>query len=116
MRKFALVAMAVLLATAATVSAQMANQPEPGTITMTDNGARQAEMTVVGKIKEIDIANRMLTLEDGTRFTLPPSLEYSSFPRTGDQVDVTYDEQGAEKTVRWIDVQAGGNSKSGSSD
>jgi hypothetical protein len=116
MRKFALVAMVVLLAAATSASAQMADQPEPGTITMTENGAHQEAVSVVGKIKEIDLTNRVLTLDDGTQFTLPDSLEYSSFPRTGDQVDVTYGEQGMQKTVRWIDVQAGGNSKSGSSD
>jgi hypothetical protein len=114
MRKFVVVAMVVLLATATSSYAQMANQPEPGTITMTDNGARQEAVTVVGKIKEIDLANRMLTLDDGTQFALPESLEYTSFPRTGDQVGVTYGEQGAQKTVRWIDVEVGGNSNSGS--
>ncbi len=116
LRKFLLVAIVVLLATATSVYAQMANQPEPGSIAMTENGAHQDAVTVVGKIKEIDLANRMLTLDDGTQFTLPEALEYSSFPRTGDQVEVTYGEQGMQKTVRWIDVEPGGNSHSGSGD
>ena len=112
MRKFVVVAMVVLLATATTAYSQMADQPAPGTITMSENGVHQAETTVVGKIKEIDLANRMLTLDDGTQFMLPGTLEYSSFPRTGDQVEVTFDEQGGQKAVRWIDVENGGNSHS----
>jgi hypothetical protein len=45
------------------------------------------------------------------QFTLAPSLEYTSAPTIGQEVQVTYSEQGGQKVARIIDV-GGANSPS----
>ena len=48
--------------------------------------------------------NGPLTLDTGMQFTLAPSLEYTSAPAIGQEVQVTYSEQGGQKVARIIDV------------
>jgi hypothetical protein len=59
---------------------------------------------VTGTITNLDFAHRTLTLNDGESFTLPASLEYSSLPAIGQEVEVTFAEQNGQNVVRWIDL------------
>jgi hypothetical protein len=72
--------------------------------------SQQAELTVDGKITDLDFAHRTLTLDDGEQFALPESLEYTSLPRIGQAVEVTFAEQNGHKVVRWIDLDDTGHS------
>jgi hypothetical protein len=112
MKKLAIATGFALLVAAAAASAQMSDlSSQGGTAAMTGTGS-QPETTVVGKIKEFDLANRTLLLEDGTQLTLPESFEYTSFPAVGQEVEVTFDAQDPQKVIRSIDVNSGGNSGS----
>ena len=92
--------------------AQMGNPSNPeAPITVTDGN--QPELTIVGKIKELDLANGSMTLQDGTQFNLPPSFQYTSFPAVGEEVEVTFDVHGGQKVVRFIDQNDTGNSGHG---
>jgi len=66
--------------------------------------SQQAALMVTGTITNLDFAHRTLTLNDGESFTLPASLEYSSLPAIGQEVEVTFAEQNGQNVVRWIDL------------
>jgi hypothetical protein len=103
MNKLFVITMWVLLLAAMPAFAQTADQiGQPGN--MPDNGYHQTEMLAVGKITAIDLAHGTLTLDNGTQFRLPPSFEYTSFPALGQEVQVTYGEQGGQKIAHIIDV------------
>ena len=70
----------------------------------------QAGSLVTGKITELDLANGTMTLDNWQRFTLRPSLEYTSLPMLGQAVEVTFAEQNGQKVVRQIDPDDTGNS------
>jgi hypothetical protein len=90
--------------------AQTAAQPtEPGN--MPEGGYHQTEMSVTGRITELDLSGGTVTLDNGTQFTLAPSLQFTSFPAVGQDVEVLYDEQGGKPVARSIDQSVrGGNS------
>ena len=51
-----------------------------------------------------------MTLDNGTQFTLAPSLQFTSFPAVGQDVEVLYGEQGGKRVARSIDQSVrGGN-------
>jgi hypothetical protein len=111
MKTSRIVIVAVLLLAGAPVFAQTAAQPvEPGTINMPEGGVHQAEMSVTGRITELDLSAGTVTLDNGTEFTLAPSLQFTSFPALGQDVEVLYDEQGGKRVARSIDQSGhGGN-------
>ena len=110
MGKFTVVTVLAVLLLTTQAFAQMAGQSsEPGTITMSESGYHQKEMLAAGKIAEIDLANGTVTLDTGTQFTLAPSLQYTSFPALGQEVQVTYSEQDGKKVARVIDVESSGS-------
>jgi hypothetical protein len=98
--------LAVLLLTAPAF-AQMSTPSTPGN--MPESGLHQKEMLETGRITEIDLANGTVTLDTGTRFTLAPSLQYTSFPALGQEVQVTYSEESGQKVARIIDVGGAGS-------
>jgi len=116
MKKFALVALAAIALMAAPAYAQMqaADQTASQSAAMPDNGYHQNEMTVVGKIASIDFSQGTLTLDNGMQFTLPQSFQFTSSPQVGQDVQVTYDQQGGLDVIRVIDV-GGTNSHTGTS-
>ena len=103
------VVVAVLLA-GTPAFAQMAAPPDqPGN--MPESGVHQTEMTVMGKITELDLAGGTVTLDNGTQFTLAPSLQFTSAPAVGQDVEVQYGEQGGQRVARSVDQSVrGGNS------
>ena len=115
MKTSRVVVVVVLLLTGISAFAPMAAQPaEPGTINMPEGGVHQSEMTVIGKITELDLAGGTVTLDNGTHFTLAPSLQFTSFPALGQDVEVQYDEQGGQRVARSIDQSVRGGSSGGS--
>jgi len=110
MGKFTVVTVLAVLLLTTPAFAQLAGQSsEPGTITMTESGYHQKEMLAAGRITEIDLANGTVTLDTGTQFTLAPSLQYTSFPALGQEVQVTYSEQDGKKVARVIDLESPGS-------
>jgi hypothetical protein len=103
MKKFTGVTLLGVLLFAAPVFAQMTTPTStPGN--MPESGYRQKEMLETGRITEIDLGNGTVTLDTGTQFTLAPSLQYTSFPALGQEVQVTFSEDGGQKVARIIDV------------
>jgi uncharacterized protein DUF1344 len=105
MAKFTLAVLAAVMLLGTPAFAQMGDQPrEPGTVNMPNSGYQQKEMSVVGRITDIDLSQGTLTLDDGTQITLPPSFQYTSAPMLGQRVEVTYDEQDGHKIARSVDA------------
>jgi hypothetical protein len=104
---------AVLAVLLLTTPAFAQTTSEPGTIPMIESGYHQSEALATGRITELDLANGTVTLDTGMQFTLSPSLQYTSFPAIGEDVQVTYSEQGGHSVARIIDV--GGTRSQGSS-
>lgn len=102
--------MVALLLAATSAFAQTAAQPsQPGN--MPEGGYRQTEMSVTGKITELDLSAGTVTLDNGTEFTLAPSLQFTSFPAVGQDVELLYEERGGQRVARSIDQSVrGGNS------
>ena len=113
MKSFAVATLVALLLAASPAFAQTTDQAgQPGN--MPENGFSQTDRLTTGRIVAIDVGGGTLTLDNGMRFTLPPSFEYTSFPAVGQEVQVTYGEQGGQNVAHIIDV--GGTNSHGSSD
>ena len=106
----AVTACAVLLLTA---PAFAQTTSAPGTPGMSEGSSGQQEKLTTGRITEVDLSNGTVTLDTGDQFTLSPALQYTSFPAVGEEVQVTYSEQGGQKVARIIDV--GGTKSDGDS-
>jgi hypothetical protein len=58
-----------------------------------------------GKIKTVDPAGRIVTLEDGTQLTIPATVRLGRTAlMPGAEVKASYEEKNGEKVVRIIDV------------
>lgn len=58
-----------------------------------------------GKIKTVDPAGRIITLEDGTQLTIPATVRLGRTAlMPGAEVKASYEEKNGEKVVRIIDV------------
>ncbi len=63
---------------------------------------------VEGKIKSLDPWGRMLTLEDGTELTIPPSVNVARGGlKEGAIVKASFEERSGQKVVTSLEVQAG---------
>lgn len=98
-----LVAVALLSAPA---FAQMWGQ-QSGSETAQAGRESSPAMNVSGKITSIDLVNGTLTLDNGTHFLLAPSLQYTSTPVIGQDVQVTYIEENGNKVARSVEVDGG---------
>jgi Cu/Ag efflux protein CusF len=65
------------------------------------------EKTMEGKVKSVDQAKKQVTLEDGTSFTIPATVqvEWASI-KPGKTVAISYTEAGQQKTVRKVEVKS----------
>lgn len=112
MNKLSMMILMGLLLAATPAFAQTADSAgQPGT--MPENGYHQTELSTMGKITAVDLANGTLTLDTGMEFRLAPSFEFTSAPALGQEVQVTYGEQGGQNVAHIIDV-GGTNSQTGS--
>jgi len=102
MEKFTVVTVLAVLLFTTPVFAQMTG--EPGTMAMNDSGYHQSEVLATGRITELDLSKGTVTLDTGMQFTLSPALQYTSFPALGEEVQVTYSQQGDQNVARIIDV------------
>jgi hypothetical protein len=110
MNKLPAITMIVFLLAAAPAFAQTADQAgQSGN--MPENGYHQTELSTMGKIAAVDLAHGTLTLDTGAQFSLAHSFEFTSSPALGQEVQVTYGEQGGQKVAHIIDV-GGTNSHS----
>ncbi len=61
---------------------------------------------IQGKIKSVDPTGQMLTLEDGTRLTIPASLKVKREDlKPGADVKASYEDMGGKNVVIWMMVQ-----------
>ncbi len=102
MKKFAVATVLGILLFTTPVFAQTTS--EPGTLSMNDSGYHQSEVLATGRIMEIDLSKGTITLDSGMEFTLSPALQYTSAPAMGQDVEVTYSEQGGQNVARIIEV------------
>jgi hypothetical protein len=63
---------------------------------------------VEGKIKSLDPSGRMLTLEDGTQLTIPPTVNVPAGTlKEGAIVKASFEERSGQKVVTSLEVKAG---------
>ncbi len=63
---------------------------------------------IEGKIKSVDPSGLLLTLQDGTELTLPPSLNIPQETlKEGEIVKASFEERSGQKVVTSLDVKAG---------
>ena len=105
LRRIFLVLVALLVAMPVGWVSQIHAQATPGYQGAPAPGAMQH---VEGKIKSLDPSGRMLTLEDGTQLTIPPTV---SVPRgtlkEGAIVKASFEEKSGQKVVTSLQVQPG---------
>ena len=101
LRMFLLVAVvvaAVPMTWPGQVQAQGASQGSPQMAA----GAQQVQ----GKITTLDPSRKMLTLEDGTRLTIPPTVQLPGGIKEGSIVKASFEERSGENVVTSLEVQA----------
>ena len=65
-----------------------------------------AEKMAEGKVKTVDQAKKQVTLEDGTMFTIPATVQVQwADLKPGQTVAISYVEAGQPKTARKIEVK-----------
>jgi Protein of unknown function (DUF1344) len=83
------------------VSAQQAPAPAPAPAPATG-----AEKTAEGIVKMADQAKKQITLEDGSMFTVPTTVQVSWKELTaGKPVLISYSEVGQLKTVKKVEIK-----------
>jgi hypothetical protein len=61
---------------------------------------------IQGKIQSVDPSGRMLTLEDGTRLTIPPTVSVPQGAlKEGAVVKASFEERAGQKVVTSLEVQ-----------
>lgn len=88
---------AVPIGWAVQVQAQGASQASPQMAA----GAQQVQ----GKIAALDPAKRSLTLEDGTRLTIPPGAQLPPDIKEGAIVKASFEEHAGEKVLTALEVE-----------
>jgi len=68
--------------------------------------AAAGEKMMEGKVKSADQAKKQLTLEDGTMFTIPTTVQVSwAELKPGKTVLISYSEAGQQKAVKKVEVK-----------
>jgi hypothetical protein len=93
---------------AATPGAKQSTPPAtgtaPGTVPVPQPGGA-ADKVAQGKVKAVNEVSKQVTLDDGSSFTIPASVkvEWEKL-KPGAMVSVHYQEQGAQKMVKRVEV------------
>ena len=69
-------------------------------------GAKSMQHEVRGMIKELDPSGRMLTLDDGTQLTIPPTVQLPGGIKEGSIVKASFEERAGQKVITSLEVQA----------
>ena len=69
-------------------------------------GAGAMQQEVRGTIKDVDPSGRMLTLDDGTRLTIPPTVQLPQGIKEGSIVKASFEERAGQKVVTALEVQS----------
>jgi len=65
-----------------------------------------AEKMMEGKLKAVDQAKKQVTLEDGTIFTIPTTVQVSwAELKPGKTVAISYTEAGQQKAVKKVELK-----------
>lgn len=97
-----------VLLLAPVAAAQMADLPNQSGPDRVNPQGDERLTTVVGTIATVDLARGIVTLNDETELTLPPSFQPTSLPAVGEEVEVTFAEHGTTKLIRAIELDTGG--------
>ncbi len=99
-----LVAMPIVWVSDVHAQATPGYQAPPAAKGMPQRGMQQVE----GKIKSLDPSGRMLTLEDGTQLTIPPTVNISRATlKEGAIVKANFEERDGQKVVTSMQVTPG---------
>jgi Cu/Ag efflux protein CusF len=99
-RRFFLILVALLVALPVGWVSEMHAQTTPP-------GVQGAAGQVEGKIKSVDPSGGMVTLEDGTQLTIPPSVKVQRAAlKEGAIVKASFEERGGQKVVTSMEVRA----------
>ena len=103
MRSIAALLIVALVGWVGLVSAQQAPAPAPAPAAP---APAMAEKTMEGKVKAVDQTKKQITLEDGTLFTIPTTVQVSwAELKPGTPVAVSYTEAGQQKAVKKVEVK-----------
>jgi hypothetical protein len=103
MRSIAALLIVALVGWVGVVSAQQAPAPAPAPAAP---APAMAEKTMEGKVKAVDQAKKQITLEDGTLFTIPTTVQVAwAELKPGTPVAVSYTEAGPQKAVKKVEVK-----------
>jgi Cu/Ag efflux protein CusF len=90
----------LIVALVGVASAQQAPAPAPA------QAPAMTEKMAEGKVKAVDQAKKQVTLEDGTSFTIPATVQVAwAELKPGTTVAIAYVEAGQLKTARKIEVK-----------
>ena len=94
-------------AASAQTQAPAPSTPKPATPSATSPASPAGmEKSIEGKIKSVDPAGKMLTLQDGTQFMIPSGVKLTKTELTpGANVKVAYEEKNGEKVIKHLEVQ-----------
>lgn len=97
------------------VAAIIASLPMVGPIQVQAQGAPQGspqmgpgtgmQHEVQGRIKAVDPSRRLLTLDDGTKLTIPPTVQLPGGIQEGVIVKASFEEQAGQNVVTSLEVQ-----------
>jgi hypothetical protein len=107
-RSIATLLIVALVGWVGAVSAQQAPPPAAPPAGQAPAAAPPAagEKMMEGKVKAVDQAKKQLTLEDGTMFTIPATVQVSwAELKPGKTVAVSYTEAGQQKAVKKVEVK-----------
>lgn len=68
-------------------------------------GAGGMQHEVRGMIKDLDPSGRMLTLDDGTQLTIPPTVQLPGGIKEGSIVKASFEERAGQKVITSLEVQ-----------
>jgi hypothetical protein len=68
-------------------------------------GAGGMQHEIQGTIKDLDPSGRMLTLDDGTRLTIPPTVQLPGEIKEGSIVKASFEEHAGQKVITSLEVQ-----------
>jgi Cu/Ag efflux protein CusF len=63
------------------------------------------QQEVQGTVKNLDASRRMLTLDDGTQLTIPPTVQLPSEIKEGAIVKASFEERSGQNVVTSLEVQ-----------
>jgi hypothetical protein len=100
-----LLVVAILVALPAVGALDVYAQGGPPASPQMSPGGSNMQHEVRGMIKDVDPSGRMLTLDDGTQLTIPPTVQLPGEIKEGAIVKASFEEHAGQKVITSLEVQ-----------